>query len=254
MKKLAGTLFICNGNKYDYCYIQAAKCLLDFCDHVFILDAGSTDGTDKDLIWEFKENQKVTLIKCNHWEWEAMKGKEKLHWFTNKAIIEARLSGYEWNFNLQGDEIILEKSYDTILKAIQENEEGFMCKRVNLWKTPYHQLNVTHDRLPCSTEIVRLAKIKYDSYGDAESLAVDNVSMKYLNDIIIYHYGFVRDKYIMKDKVINMQEQVFGVDHDKKLDGTDQFEPDRWFNPETDLKIIDYPHPKIMQDWIKNRP
>jgi len=254
MKKLAGTLFVYNGKSQDYCYIEAINSLLQLCEHTFVVDAGSNDGTAEEIWDDFGVNQEFTFIRLDGTEWRKEKGKEKLNYFTNIAIRAAQEAGYEYQFNLQSDEIIHEKSYPEIMKAINTGAEGFMTKRINLWKTPFHQLNVPHDKLPCSTEIVRLAKTNYRSYGDAESVAVDNVNFDYLNKIDIWHYGFVRDKKIMKDKVIHMQEQVFGVDHDKKLDGLDYFEPDRWFNPNTELKLIDYPHPHIMKEWIKTRP
>lgn len=43
--KIAGTTFIRNGETYDYCYLETIQCLLEFCDHVFVVDAGSGDGT-----------------------------------------------------------------------------------------------------------------------------------------------------------------------------------------------------------------
>ena len=253
MKNLAGVLFVYNGNKFDYCYMEAVECLCQFCDHVIVV-AGGIDNTFEDLKNKYTfTNNDVTLIRITEYEWQQQTGKEKLNWFTNVGIFAAEQLDYNWFFNLQADEILHEKSYDTIRKAIEEKEEGFMCSRINLWKSPYLQLNVSPDRLPCSTNIVRLAKTKYRSYGDAESIAVDNVCEKYVNDIRIYHMGFVRDRKIMKDKIIHIQEQVFGVDHDKKLDGLDYFEPDRWFDPQKDLKPIDEPLPLIIQDWAKER-
>ena len=47
--KLAGTIFIRDGIKYDYCFKESIQCLLEFCDHVFVVDAGSTDGTIEEL-------------------------------------------------------------------------------------------------------------------------------------------------------------------------------------------------------------
>ncbi len=105
--------------------------------------------------------------------------------------------------------------------------------------------------MPCSPQVIRLAKTKYRSYGDAESIDAQCV-MNFVNDIRIYHMGFIRDRKIMKAKVINMQESVFGIDHDKKLDGIDYFEPERWFSKD-ELKLIDEPLPLLIQQWAKER-
>lgn len=250
-KKLAGTLFVHRAIDFDYCVKETVQCLQALCDHVYIVDAGSTDETPQ-LLKSLKDS-KTTLMLLGTDSWMEQTGKEKLNFFTNVAIGAALADNYEWQINLQADEIIHEKSFSTIRKAINEQEDGFFSKRINLWRSPYLQLNVPHNRLPCSTEIVRLARTKFLSYGDAESIAVDFASTKYLDDIRFYHMGFVRDRKIMKDKVIHIQEEVFGVGHDAKLDGIDYFEPDRWFDPKTDLKPIDEPLPEIIQDWAKQR-
>jgi hypothetical protein len=64
--------------------------------------------------------------------------------------------------------------------------------------------------------------------------------------------GFVRKRDIMKKKVIHIQEEVFGIEHDKKLDGIDYFEPDRWFKKE-DLRLINEPLPLVIKEWAKER-
>jgi len=249
--KLAGTLFVYNGVRYDYNFKESIKSLLEFCDHVYVVDAGSEDGTIDEIVSIGQDN--LTLILRDKKEWDSQIGKEKLNYFTNIAIDQAQKDGYEWNFNLQADEIVHEKSYSFIKKAIKENDNGFMVSRINLWKSPYLQLSVPQNRKPCSTEIIRLAKTNYRSVDDAESLGVPNVSIKYIHDIRIYHMGFVRDRKIMKDKAIHIQRDVFKLDYDKKLDGIDYFEPDRWFDPKKDLRPIDEPLPILIKDWAKLR-
>jgi len=250
MPKLAGTLFVYNGKSMDYCYIEAVKSLLDFCETVIIVDAGSTDGTLEDL--KAINDSRINILSFPTSEWEKHKGKEKLNYFTNIAIAEAEILGYEYQFNLQADEILHESSYPYIQKAIETGSEGFLTTRVNLWGSPYMQLNVPASKMPCSTHIVRLTKTNYRSYGDAESIAVDKLNFDFVYDIRMYHMGFVRKRDIMKQKVIHMQEQVFLVEHDKKLDGADQFIPERWFD-DSELRPIDEPLPMLIQNWAKER-
>lgn len=251
--KLAGTIFIRDGIKYDYCFKESIQCLLEFCDHVFVVDAGSTDGTIEELtVLKALYGDKLTIYCFLTDIWSTIHGKEKLVWFTDKAINLAYEAGYEWNFNLQADEILSEKSYEWVHKAIKEDSQSFLCSRINLWKNPFMELNVPHDRLPCSKIVLRLAKIKYRSYGDAESLCTDSTTDKYVHQIRIYHMGFVRKREVMKSKIINMQEVVFETSHDKKLDGHDIFQPDLWFS-DTDLTPITEPLPKIIQKWSLER-
>lgn len=250
---LAGTTFVRNGETYDYCYLETIKSLLDFCDHVFVVDAGSDDGTYEKI--KKLTSRWITVISRPAEEWHAQQGtgKSKLCYFTDIALQAAEDAGYDYQFYLQCDEIVHEKSYHTIRRAIETREEAYFSTRINLWESPYLMLQVPQNRKPCSTEIVRLTKTKYRSYGDAESIASPSPNVSYINDIRIYHMGFVRKREVMKDKIINMQEGVFELGHhDPKLDGHDIFQPRLWFG-ENDLVPISEELPSNIQKWAKER-
>lgn len=251
--KLAGTTFIRNGETYDYCYLETIQCLLEFCDHVFVVDAGSDDGTCEKI--EAIDSPNLTLIKRDKKEWfdQQGTGKTKLCYFTDIALLAAQEAGYEYSFYLQCDEILHEYSYIPVREAIKSNIAGYLCKRINLWDSPYKKLKVPANRMPCSGEVVRLTQTEYRSYGDAESIAVPALDKRWVDQIIIYHMGFVRKREVMKDKVINMQENVFELGHhDPKLDLDSVFQPKFWFT-EDELELIDVPLPKIIKKWASER-
>lgn len=253
MKKIAGIIFVYNGSKFDYCYLESIRCLLECTDHVFIV-AGGRDNTYESVLNEFNEKENVTIIYLSDELWDLQTGKEKLNFFTNIAIEAAQRDGYEYQFNLQADEILHEKSYGELRKAIETGFDGYMSTRINLWHSPYLQLDVPQERKPCSTSIIRLAKTCYRSVDDAENIAVPLVNTYFESGIRIYHVGFVRRREVMKSKIINMQCNVFGMaDHDPKLNESDLFNPSLWFDPLTDLKPIDEPLPKLIQAWAKDR-
>lgn len=251
--KLAGATFIRNGITYDYCYRETIECLLEFCDHVFVVDAGSDDGTCEDI--ETITSPNLTLIKRPKQEWIATegKGRTKLCYFTDIALKAADDAGYDYTFYLQCDEIVHERSYPYIREAIKSNTSGYLCERINLWGSPYTKLNVPQNRMPCSTQVVRLTQSEHRSYGDAESLAVPILNIDWVDKITMYHMGFVRRREVMKDKVINMQENVFELGHhDPKLDLSDIFNPEFWFT-NSELEFIEEPLPRIIQKWAEER-
>ena len=247
-KSLGGSLFIKDGEKYDYCYKEAIKCLKEFCDKVAIVEVGSDDGTEK-YVHQFADHKtKVINLPISLWEATDFYAKEKLSYFSN---IAHSLLDTDYFLNLQGDEIVHENSYDAIRYAIETGHEGFLCTRVNLWGDCFHQLNVPQERKPCSSEVIRIAKKGYGSYDDAESLNVQ-CSVDFVHDIKMVHYGFVRKKEIMPKKVRNMLGNIFQIGIDPKLDGMEIWDGSKWFTGEDLAPFND--HPAIMSEWIKTRP
>lgn len=251
MKSLGGSLFIRNNYLYDYCAEESIKSLLEFCDRVSVVDAGSSDGTVEMLQELESRNKNLTVTYLTEQDWQSQQGKgySKLCYFTDIAISKLDT---DYNYYQQGDEITHEDCYDNIRRALEQGHEGYLISRINLWQSPYLRLNVMGNRNPCSPYVIRLAKTKYRSFGDAESLAAPIVDT--FSEIIrMYHMGFVRKQEIMKAKIINMQEGVFELGtHDVKLDGCDVFNPRLWFGPE-DLVPISEPLPALIQKWAAER-
>lgn len=249
-KSLGGTLFIRNGLRFDYCFIEAIECLREFCDKVVVCVCDTDDGT-LDLIYStFPKTPRFDVICRNDSEWYELEStaKERLSTFTNYAIEKLDT---DYVFNLQGDEIVDPKSYKWIRKAMEEGEEGYLCSRINLWGSPYYQLNVPQERKPCSTEVIRLAKACYRAYDDAESLRAP-ASTKYIEQIKIWHMGFVRKREIHPIKIREMQANIFKCGVDKKLDGMEIFDPWAWFSKE-DVTLINEPLPPLIQQWAAER-
>lgn len=256
MKTLGGTVFVCDGLKYDYCYVEAVQSLLGVCDQVAIL---LFDDEDRIELESRIKDPRLKIIQHTRKEWGDTKSKYKLSFWTNEA---KKHIDTEWYFQLQADEIIHENSYELIKRAIEEPEEAYVVRRVNLWGDPYHYINypkveARKGDLPCGNHTGRLAKIKYNSWNDAENIDAP-FSHKYWETIKTYHMGFVRKREIMTPKTINIQEVIFECgradercyDDIKNNDGV--FNPYSRFPAEDLLSIIE-PLPKVIQSWAKDR-
>lgn len=245
-KSLGGSIFVYQAETFDYSYKEAIACLKEMCDQVAIVDSGSTDGTAEYV--RSMADEKTRILCLPNEVWQSQKGKTKLSTFSNFAHTMLDTDCF---FNLQADEIVHENSYDAIRRAIETDYPGFLCTRVNLWKDCHHQLNVSQERKPCSTEVIRLAKKGVLSFDDAENLCTPATD-EFVNDIKIIHYGFVRKKEIMKEKIRHMLVNIFGMGPDPKLADMETFDWRAWFSEEDLIPFND--HPKIMQEWVKTRP
>lgn len=249
-KKLAGVTFIYNGIEHDYNYRQAIVSLMECCDHVYVVECDSNDGTKEDILNLYDNTDNVTVL---FEDWTTQSGREKLSYFTNIGIMRAERDGYDYVLVVQADEIISERSYSSVREAMKLGCEAYMVQRVNLWGDCYHKLVVPENRMPCSTAIIRLAKSNYRAYDDAESIDAPVSDSYFWNSIKIYHMGFVRRKEVMISKIRNMQVNVFQMsDYDNKLKGMEVFDSTKWFDGD-DLALIDEPLPLIIQQWAKDR-
>lgn len=246
MAKLTGVTWAYNSISQDYCLKECVQSLREFCDEVIVLDAGSTDQT-AELVKSF-EDSRTKVILCDNEEWRSQHGKYKLSYFTNKALEQVNT---EWFYYQQADEITTERSYHAIKTAIEGDAEAYLISRINLWGNPYSRLNVVQNRMPCSTQIVRLAKAGYMAYDDAESIAVIP-SDAYVELIRMYHMGFVRKREVHANKIRHMQGEVFECGVDAKLEGMTIFDPWKWFD-KTDVAPIQEPLPVIIQEWAAFR-
>lgn len=244
---LGGAIFLYNCESQDYSWCEAIFCLQSLCDEVVIVDAGSTDGTNKFL--EGLKDEKTTIIYLDNSEWAKRTGKEKLSFFQNIAIAVLTT---DWTFLLQADECVHESCFPAIREAIELNQEAFFVQRINLWGDSQHQLDVPISRSPVGTKIIRLAKNKYRSTDDGENIDA-YPSRDYYQRIRIYHTGFIRDKNIHTHKIKHMLTEVFGMDNDKKVEEMNGvFDPWVHFSKEDTIPISE-PLPVLIKQWCAKR-
>lgn len=252
MKKatLGGTLFYHNAISQDYCIEEAVQSLKALCDKVVLLDAGSDDGTS-DILYKYLD-EKVSLLVLPKSIWDGQKGHDKLSYFTNLAISALDT---DWNFNLQADEVIHESCFETIREAIEDEfADGYWVSRINLWGDSSHYLDVPYNRKPVGDQIIRLCRSNCQSIGDAQSIHCPTAQWQLVDDIRIYHMGFVRSKYVHTKKIKHMLEEIFLQDNDSKVEAMNGVF-DCWGMGFTrdDLKPVKEPLPKFVQEWAMER-
>ncbi len=251
MKKLAGVQFVRNGIEQDYCFVESIQSMLSVCDFVYVVDAGSTDGTIEAL--EDLNDPSLTLITTDAEEWNLHEGPTKLSVFVNIAMDYAERRGMDYLMYVQSDEVIHQDGFANIRAAVERGAEGYVFNRYNLFKDPLHMLNVPQEKKPCSTEVIRLFKSKYRAYSDGEHANVPTVEVfKSLDSIELFHMGFVRHKVKHLAKIRHMLVDVFKIGMDTRAENCEEFQWDRFFKEE-DLIPIPKDLPVFAYQWAKER-
>jgi hypothetical protein len=247
MRTLGAAAFLYNGDKFDYCYRETIENMKSFADEVVIVAIESEDGSH--VVCKQYEDYKCRVIVLPESDWFAQQGREKLAYFQNIAKNYLKTDYY---CLIQMDEILHERSFGALRDAVNSGLPSFMCTRYNLWFDAFNMLSVDQSRKPCSTEVIRLAHVKYDSVNDGENIDCPNVCFDLTDKIEIFHVGYIRKPDIMKSKVRHMLLDVFKTSYDPKLDLSDVFDPWAYFD-RGDVVPINGPLPRFIQKWADER-
>jgi hypothetical protein len=258
MSVLGGSIFVHNAVKFDYCLREAIESLCYTCDHVVALDAGSQDGTFE--IMQECQKKFSNLRVFNHGSWECAPDKHRLSILANQAK-DLLPSECDWHFMLQADEVIHENARDVIKRVTssEKNSKGFWCRRFNLWGDFDHYVGLQSKYRPCGDYPCRLAIRSSKAVGDAESLDLfSSANREFVDQIVIFHYGLVRNPVIICDKIIDMQSWFFGFGGQpdprvvKNKAEYGMFQPFDTI-PQSELCKIPVSHPVFMEEWLKER-
>ena len=255
---IGGSLFTHNVLKNDYCIREAIFSLLEFCDEVVVLDAESDDGTLEFLKELESGHAKLKVFTDAKWacETEGEKGYIRLSRLANQA---KDLLTTDWHFMLQADEVVHEASIPAIREAVEsDTHDAYVVRRLNFYKDCDHYVRFDSKMRPVGDAIIRLAKIHLNTHGDGESLASGTSCGDLTDKVYIFHYGFVRNREVMLDKVIEMQTW-FGIGVDERVlkqkNTTGVFDPDE-FIPDSELaelKELGLSHPKEARFWVTHK-
>jgi len=243
--KISGFTFIRNGTILGYPFIESINSILPICDE-FIIAVGPSEDDTLTLLKKIK-SKKIKIIQTQ-WN-ESMKDRGFVY-AQQKMIAQFNCSG-DWAFYLEGDEVIHRDDLKTIKKVMQtslnnSNIESLVFDYYHFFGSKdwiatspawyRNEARIIRNNLrvwsPDALYFINMDKNKKGRYPNAISI-----------DATIYHYGHIRNRVSMNDKL-----KRIGKYWDKKI-------PD-FFSYEIDPKAIQPflgKHPPIMKKWLQNQ-
>ena len=247
---LGGNVVIRNGNSLDFCWRECIQSLLPVCDVVSVSDGESTDGTQEEIREWMKSEPKIVL---NVWPWPDPKG--DWDWFVNWINYNREHIPCDWQFQLDADEVLHEKSYDEIRRFIETPGQTGIVTRFNFWKDHRHLIPEGH----ClGKRVVRLAPQRLWLASDGEhAKGAEAASLGKATGIEIYHYGFIRkrEQFFAKERLL---QRYFADNYDPRLEAAEKHEGN-WMEKEgvtgweSQLDRYEGEHPAVAREWLKER-
>lgn len=250
---ISGHMIVKNGVKFDYPFIEAALSVLPICDEFIFVEGTGDDGTYEKILEAQAANPKIKVFR-EKWDKEHY---DVLSDLTNIAI-EKCTGDYHWQ--VQADECVHER----YLPAIQDAcRNGFdMC-----YFGVYHffsNFDTIYRPGVFYDSFIRLAhKETYPrlrSYSDAMSLGTPEYDpalfhQVHLEDIKIFHYGYVRKPKHLIEKQKQMTRWWGYLELDQYLADGEASGAINWLQKHKKESLRPFPdtHPAVIQEWIKER-
>lgn len=265
--KVSAFTYVRNGITMEYPFIESIKSVLPLVDECIVVVGDSTDGTRQAI--EGMQDGKIKIVDT---VWDEMMRTKGLVFAQQSNIgLDNVSKDADWLLHIQADEVIHEKDYDTIKKAMQQylqNKavEGFLLKFINFFgdynhwapSRRFHQKEI---------RIIR-NNSHYRSYRDSQGFRRFNNPKNYLQEkgyklkvipinATVYHYSYVKNPLTQVKKQIefgrryNTNDDWINAYIEKNKAGFDYSNIDF-------LKAYNGSHPAVMQhrikaqDWVFN--
>ncbi len=238
-------MFIHNGMEFDYCLHESLQSLLDVCDEVSVVDAGSTDGTRAYL--DGVDNSKLRVTSA---PWEPVPG-HGFEWLIRLANIAREQLSTDYHFSLQADEVLHIEDYDKIKAFASRGTDLGFIRRLNFWRDAQHWCHVG------GRDLCRIAPLQVKNVQGDGHLDNDAPGQSVHTGINVYHYGALRRFDPLRKKTMEQEFNVWGFDtidmygSGVKLLSKSRKEWDDFY--EADLMPFEGTHPPIMKDWLTER-
>ncbi len=200
---ISGFSFVRNAIQYDYPVVESLRSLLGICDEVVVAVGDSEDGT-----LEAIESIGDPRLRILHTHWE----KTEPGWrvFAEQTQLALNACRGVWCIYLQADEVLHERDYETLRRAM---EEACLDKRVEAFVLQYYHFYGSYDYIGVGRQWyrreVRIVRNTGDviSWGDAQGFRKQLPNGKCRRlwarqlPVHVYHYGWVRPPYVMMQKL-----------------------------------------------------
>ncbi|MDD4829109.1 MAG: hypothetical protein PHE13_01250 [Bacteroidales bacterium] len=245
--KVVGFSFIRNAIKFDYPIVEAIKSILPICDE-FIIAVGKSEDNTKELILSIN-SEKIKIIDTI-WDENLRQGGRVLADETDKAFNQ--ISGADWAFYIQGDEVIHEK-YLRIIKDSMEkwkddkSVEGLLFNYTHF----YGSYDYVGDSRRWYRKEIRILKPSKEisSYQDAQGFRINDRKLRVKPiDAWVYHYGWVKSPFNQQEKIKYFNSLWHDEDWIRRnIAPTDKFD----YSSIDSLKFFNGTHPEVMQERVK---
>ena len=248
--KISGFTIIKDAIKNDYPIEEAIRSILPVVDEMIVSVGKSEDGTE-DLIRSISSDK----IKIVHSEWDPAlrEGGKILAVETDKAFQQMSPDS-DWAFYIQADEVVHEKYHSEIRKAAEKyltdkKVVGLLFHYLHFYGT-YDYVGDSRKWYHREVRVIRNDKT-IQSYKDAQGFRRNGKRLPVkLIDAYIYHYGWVKDPYKMKQKIYNAGK-LWHSDEEMNafLQSSDFFD----YNEFDSLSKFEGTHPSVMQKRLVNK-
>ena len=250
--KVSGFTFIRNAVKYDYPVVEAIKSILPVCNDFFVA-VGNSDDNTLDLIQGI-DNQKIKIIETVWDNSPGMNKRGRVFALETDKAFQAIPDDSDWAFYIQGDEVVHEKYLENIYSSMEKYKsdkkvDGLLFNYLHFYGS-YDYIGISPRWYRNEIRVIRNDKTIY-SFRDAQGFRKGN--NKKLNvkpvDAYVYHYGWVKEPGIMKEKVANTFVNYY------KLDLPEELFTDQSFNYHSidALSLFTGTQPQVMMERIERK-
>jgi len=245
MVKICGFTFVKNAVKLDFPLVESILSALPLCEKFIVVLGDSTDGT-RELIKNLGSN-KIQIID-SVWD-ESQKTGGRVYALETDKAFQAVGPEYDWCLYIQADEVLHEKDYPAIRDTIakwdkQKDVDGFLFKYCHFYGT-FDYVGNSRKWYRNEIRIIRNDK-SIMSYRDAQGFRKYGRKLSVVPiDATIYHYGWVRQPALMKQKFNTVKRYYSG-----EIVDFDAFEFDYENNFDALMKFQGT-HPEVMKNRIR---